>query len=80
MQVFFQGRMPRNPQMPYHWYDTPNIHLSTLSDFENLCRKLGIVIVRAIPVGSRHTRQRVPFPNLFAPGCVFELEKRHKRP
>ena len=79
-KLFFTGRMPETEAIPYHWYDTPNIHLSTLSDFESLCRKLGIVIVRAIPVGSRHTRRRVPFPNLFAPGCVFELEKRHKRP
>ena len=77
-KLFFSGRMPETEAIPYHWYDTPNIHLGTLSDFRNLCRKLGIVIVREIPLGSRHTRLRTPFPNLFAPGCVFELEKRHK--
>ena len=79
-KLVFSGRMPETEAIPYHWYDTPNIHLGTLSDFQNLCRKLGIVIVREIPVGSGHARLRAPFPNLFAPGCVFELEKRHKNP
>ena len=38
------GRMPVTGQMPYQWYDTPNIHLCTLRDFEDLSRKLGLRI------------------------------------
>jgi len=39
------GRMPVSGQMPYEWYNTPNIHLCTLKDFEILAGKLGIRIL-----------------------------------
>ena len=38
------GRMPVSKQMPYQWYDTPNIHLCTVSDFEALTGQLGFNI------------------------------------
>ena len=38
------GRMPVNDQMPYQWYDTPNIHLCTLRDFQILAARLGLKI------------------------------------
>jgi methionine biosynthesis protein MetW len=40
-----RGRMPVSKQMPYEWYNTPNIHLCTLADFEDLARKLGLRIL-----------------------------------
>jgi len=39
-----RGRMPVTGQMPYQWYDTPNIHLCTLKDFELLAAALGLRI------------------------------------
>jgi methionine biosynthesis protein MetW len=42
------GRMPVTPQMPYQWYDTPNIHLCTPKDFEILAAKLGFVITNRL--------------------------------
>jgi len=39
-----RGRMPVTGQMPYQWYDTPNIHLCTLKDFELLAVALGLRI------------------------------------
>jgi methionine biosynthesis protein MetW len=41
-----RGRMPISREMPYQWYDTPNLHLSTLLDFEDLLGKLGLVVTR----------------------------------
>jgi methionine biosynthesis protein MetW len=38
------GRMPVSPQMPYQWYDTPNVHLCTPKDFEILAGRLGLLI------------------------------------
>jgi methionine biosynthesis protein MetW len=38
------GRMPVSPQMPYQWYDTPNVHLCTPKDFEILAARLGLLI------------------------------------
>ncbi|MCD8505237.1 MAG: methionine biosynthesis protein MetW [Burkholderiaceae bacterium] len=43
-----RGRMPVTGQMPYAWYNTPNIHLCTLKDFEDLCRKLGLQILERV--------------------------------
>ena len=40
-----RGRMPVTGQMPYEWYNTPNIHLCTLYDFERLASKLGLRIL-----------------------------------
>ncbi len=76
LQVFFAGKMPRSSQMPYHWYDTPNIHFSTLRDFRELCRKLDITIIGESPIAARFPRLTMAMPNLFAVGCVFVLEKR----
>jgi methionine biosynthesis protein MetW len=41
-----RGRMPVTGQMPYEWYNTPNIHLCTLRDFESLAAKLGLRILQ----------------------------------
>ena len=46
-----RGRMPVTGQMPYAWYDTPNIHLCTLKDFEDLCHKLGLRILERVTFG-----------------------------
>jgi methionine biosynthesis protein MetW len=40
-----RGRMPVTGQMPYDWYDTPNIHLCTLKDFERLAAKFDFTIL-----------------------------------
>ena len=37
--LFFKGKMPKSKQLPYEWYDTPNIHLLTISDFFEFCKK-----------------------------------------
>ncbi|MEO6268854.1 MAG: methionine biosynthesis protein MetW [Lautropia sp.] len=42
------GRMPVTRQMPYQWYDTPNLHLTTIRDFEDLLDKLQLKIVGRI--------------------------------
>jgi methionine biosynthesis protein MetW len=38
------GRMPVSSSLPYEWYETPNVHHCTVTDFEDLCRKIGIRI------------------------------------
>jgi len=52
-----RGRMPVTGQMPYEWYNTPNIHLCTLRDFERLADKLGLrILARATFNEDRETR------------------------
>ena len=38
------GRMPVSEDLPYAWYDTPNMRFFTMLDFEDLCRQMNLVI------------------------------------
>lgn len=40
-----KGRMPVSENLPYEWFDTPNVHLCTIADFERFCMKRHIRIV-----------------------------------
>lgn len=74
LQLTFKGRMPVTRTLPNHWYDTPNIHLATIKDFRDLCKKQNIKITREIPFGERSNLLANCCPNLFAPTCVFVIE------
>jgi len=52
-----RGRMPVTGEMPYQWYNTPNIHLCTLKDFEDLAATAGLRITHLAAFnGSREVR------------------------
>jgi len=52
-----RGTMPVSGQMPYAWYNTPNIHLCTLGDFERLATQLGArIVARATFTDGREVR------------------------
>jgi len=42
LQLLFSGRMPKNPLLPYDWFNTPNVHLCTVTDFRELCAAQGL--------------------------------------
>ena len=66
------GRMPVSPQMPYQWYDTPNVHLCTPKDFEILAGRLGLVITgRALLANGQPVRV---LPNLRSKLAVYRFE------
>lgn len=48
------GRMPVTGQMPYGWYDTPNIHLCTLKDFERLAETLDFQLLERATFNDKH--------------------------
>ena len=48
-----RGRMPASPSLPYHWYDTPNIHLCTIRDFETLLTREHLTTIRRVLVDDR---------------------------
>ena len=74
-QVAFGGRMPVSKTLPYEWYDTPNVHLCTIGDFERFCAAHSIRILERVVL---HAGQRVAFlPNLLGSLAVFRFEKRH---
>lgn len=72
-----RGYMPVSKSLPHAWYDTPNIHLSTFNDFEQLCRDKGLIIVdRAVGIGDHegHWTSRL-WPNLFGEIAIFRVTR-----
>jgi methionine biosynthesis protein MetW len=67
------GRMPKSDAMPYEWYNTPNVHLCTLKDFENLCARLGITILQRSVI--TQGREVGWLPNFFGALAVYHLRK-----
>jgi len=70
MQVFF-GRMPVSGELPYQWYDTPNVHLCTVRDFEGFCERQGVRILERLVL--HDARAVTVLPNLFGSVAVFRL-------
>ena len=73
------GRLPVSKHLPFEWYDSPNIHCVTLSDFLSLCRREGFE-VREIKAESRHLIGRIllalGFKNLGASRIIARIAKR----
>ena len=69
------GKMPRTNSLPHHWYDTPNTHLCTLRDFENLCNELNIDIVRREAVSNTRDQSfgSKVLPNLLSETALYEI-------
>jgi len=72
--ILTKGRMPKVDFLPRDWYDTPNIHLSTISDFEAFCRMRNIAIEQLIGLRSCATGKTVKrFQNLLAQVGIFVI-------
>ena len=68
-----RGRMPVSDELPYQWYDTPNIHLCTLKDFERFCEEQGIQILERVVIDNGRTIAL--FPNLLGSLAVYRFER-----
>lgn len=71
-----RGRMPLTSALPEQWYDTPNIHLCTVRDFEALCaERRWTCLRRSLLDRSLQQGQRIAlWPNLFAEVALYLLE------
>ena len=73
------GRLPVSKQLPFQWYDTPNIHCITLKDFKALCKKEGIDVLE-VKAESRHLVGKVlmalGFKNLGASKIIARIAKK----
>jgi methionine biosynthesis protein MetW len=76
-----RGRMPVSDAIPYSWYDTPNIHHTTIADFRDFAADCGAVVEREIAfVGRDDGNPRLvrSLPNLLADEAVFVLRCRER--
>ena len=80
MNFLVRGRMPVTKNLPYSWYDTPNIHFCTLRDFVSLCREIDAEILEATALNA--SGYAVPFRapwwiwNLIGEQAIFLIRKK----
>jgi len=68
------GRMPVSAELPYEWYNTPNVHLFTIADFESFCSGHGIRVLERVTLHRGRPVRR--FANFFGSLAVYRFEKR----
>jgi len=66
------GRMPVSETLPYQWYNTPNVHLCTIKDFESFCGSQDIHILDRIIM--THDRTITALPNILGSLAVYRFE------
>ncbi len=72
-QVALAGRMPVSDDLPFEWYDTPNVHLCTVEDFDVFCRDQRFAIIERRVLNNGRP---VSFlPNLLGSIAVFRLKR-----
>lgn len=69
-----RGFMPVSPTLPYEWFDTPNIHLCTLKDFEQFCHQHGVHILEKRVMSDN--QQTTFAPNLFGMLAFYRFTQR----
>jgi methionine biosynthesis protein MetW len=77
--LFFKGRMPVTKDLPYSWYDTPNIHFCTIRDFVELVEEVGAKVESATALDANGQKIRFSMPwwfwNFFGQQAVFLLKR-----
>ena len=80
LHLLRHGTLPVSPALPYAWYNTPNIRLITIADFEKFCGEQGYAILDhvALNIGNgKHTRAVRRFCDLFGEYGMFLLERKN---
>lgn len=65
------GRMPVSKSLPYEWFNTPNVRVLTIADFEALAHKLGIEILGRVVLHEGKTVQWAP--NLLGSLAIYRV-------
>jgi methionine biosynthesis protein MetW len=67
------GRAPKTPLFPHEWFESPNIHILTVHDFEALAQSEGLIVERRYFLAGR--RKVAMLPNLLAETAVFLVRR-----
>ncbi|MBP7670634.1 MAG: methionine biosynthesis protein MetW [Ferrovibrio sp.] len=80
LQLLLDGRMPMTAALDDPWYETQNIHLCTIRDFDELCQRDGIVVEQRIAVDGQGNREgwrlQGAAANVFGAQAVYLLRRR----
>ncbi len=75
LQLLATGYAPITKQLPYEWYDTPNIRVITLKDFRKFSKEVGFKIIKEVAINTQNQAKSgkiIKFlPTLFATYGIF---------
>jgi len=78
LHLLFKGTMPITKNLPNEWYNTPNLHMCTIKDFVNFCKKKNIKIDNSMCVTdekiSEITNKNMSYKNIFSQLGIFLIE------
>ncbi|MBC8431362.1 MAG: methionine biosynthesis protein MetW [Desulfobacterales bacterium] len=79
LQLLLSGYAPITRQLPYEWYDTPNIRVITIKDFRKFAREVDFKIIKEVAINTRNNGKigkTIKFmPNLCATYGIFLIGK-----
>jgi methionine biosynthesis protein MetW len=83
LQGLFTGHAPVTPQLPYQWYDTPNIRILSIRDFRAFAREMGFTIQKEVAINTdkqdKSGRIMAALPNLRATYGIFLISRKKDR-
>ena len=79
INLLLTGTMPVTKTLPHSWYDTPNLHMSSIKDFYNLCKLDNIKVIKSISISSNKisdiTSNNLEIKNIISELGVFVVSK-----
>ena len=76
MMLFFRGRSPLTPSLPYLWHDTPNVRFLSIEDFKTFCASRDLQILSEVFLSDGGICRF--WPNLLASNAIFMLRSQRK--
>ena len=78
LHLLFKGTMPITKNLPNEWFNKPNLHMCTIKDFVNFCKKKNIKIDKSMCVTeekfSKITNKNMSYKNIFSQLGIFLIE------
>jgi len=78
LHLLFKGTMPITKNIPYDWYNTPNLHMCTIQDFVNFCNSKNIKIDKSMCLTnekiSEITNGNMNYKNIFSQLGIFLIQ------
>jgi homoserine O-acetyltransferase len=78
LQLSLLGTAPMTKELPFTWYNSPNIHFFSLRDFDRFCQKMGVTIEKRIPLVKNRLSPVRFAPNLLAEQAIYVTHRQEK--
>jgi homoserine O-acetyltransferase len=73
VQMLLTGRSPVSENLPFRWYETPNVHFLSIRDFRTYCRENRIRVLQCIPPVEGRRNPICFLANLRAEEAIFVI-------